>query len=27
MASRQIFAIHDGKAHLAIDGTELTHMD
>jgi len=27
MALRQIFAIHDGKAHLSVDGTELTHMD
>ena len=27
MASRQIFTIHDGKAHLAIDGTELSDRD
>ncbi len=28
MAVRTIFAIHDGKAHLSIDGTDrLTHID
>ena len=27
MASRQIFAIHDGKAHLALEGTELSDRD